>query len=350
MWTRLLLMWALGWMGSSVSAEAATFVVRPDGTGDYPTIQAAVTAAATGDVVELASGTFTGPGNRDISIGGKVIAVRSESGDPALCTIDCQGLGRGFLLLPCEGRNAFTGFTITGGVAERGAGIRDESGRGADFADCVFSRNAAASVGGGLETFRPCTFTRCVFEENSCGDVGGGFFCGSGGAAPSSTFEACVFVGNSANSGGAVYFETLSPAREANFHACTFAFNAAPGGALVSDGGPTALSHCIIVFGASGAAVTCANGGSATLGCCDLFGNAGGDWVGCITDQAGLNDNLGLDPLFCDGPGGDLRLREDSPCAPDQNPACGLIGAQPVGCPQTPIEPATWGAIKAVFR
>src|SRR5512140_630920 len=38
---------------------ARTIVVRPDGSGDYPTIQAAVDAAApSGDVIQLASGTF----------------------------------------------------------------------------------------------------------------------------------------------------------------------------------------------------------------------------------------------------------------------------------------------------
>lgn len=332
-------------------SEAATYVVRPDGTGDFPTIQAAVTAAVTGDVIELAPGTFTGTGNRDVSIGGKTIVLRSQSGDPATCTIDCQGAGRGFHLLPCEGRHTISGITITTGVGQRGGGILDESYLGGDFTDCVFSRNAATSAGGGLNTFKSCAFVRCAFVENTAVEVGGGFFCGSGGAALSPTFEECRFIGNTAGySGGAAYIEAVYPARDVSFHACTFAYDAAPEGAVMFCGYAATLSNCIVAFATDGPAVNCPYGGSATLACCDIYGNAGGDWVGCIAGQQGQNGNLALDPLFCNGPGGDVRLQEDSPCAPEQNPACGLIGAQPVACPSTAVERGTWGRIKGSFR
>jgi pectin methylesterase-like acyl-CoA thioesterase len=45
------------------AASAATYVILPDGSGDYATIQAAIDAAAPGDVIELADGIFSGPGN-----------------------------------------------------------------------------------------------------------------------------------------------------------------------------------------------------------------------------------------------------------------------------------------------
>ena len=51
----------------AATASAATHVVRPDGAGDYPTIQAAIVAAAGGDIIELTDGTFTGDGNRDVN-------------------------------------------------------------------------------------------------------------------------------------------------------------------------------------------------------------------------------------------------------------------------------------------
>ena len=56
------------------SATAATYTVEPDGTGDFPTIQAAIDAAQDGDVVELGDGVYRGAGNRDITLLGKAIS------------------------------------------------------------------------------------------------------------------------------------------------------------------------------------------------------------------------------------------------------------------------------------
>ena len=77
-------------------ANARTWYVLPDGSGDAPTIRAAVDSAADGDVVELASGYFMGEGNKDVDFLGKAITIRSETGDPSTCTMDCQNVGRGF--------------------------------------------------------------------------------------------------------------------------------------------------------------------------------------------------------------------------------------------------------------
>ncbi len=74
------------------------------------------------------------------------------------------------------------------------------------------------------------------------------------------------------------------------------------------------------------------NDGHAELYCSDVYGNAGGDWVDCIWNQGGQNGNFSADPLFCDPDNGDFGLRSASPCAPQQNPDCGLIGAHDVGC------------------
>jgi hypothetical protein len=94
------------------------------------------------------------------------------------------------------------------------------------------------------------------------------------------------------------------------------------------------MDNTIIAFNGNGGSVYCEDGSDATLNCSDVYGNTGGDWIACIQSQEGVNGNIGMDPLFCDGASGDFRLHEDSPCAPfsSPNPECDLIGAWPVGC------------------
>ena len=86
---------------------------------DYPTIQEAMDAAVYGDVVVVANGTYTGPGNTDLNFQGKAFTVKSENG-PDNCTIDCQGTSedphRGFVFRSHEGADSvIDGFTIING-------------------------------------------------------------------------------------------------------------------------------------------------------------------------------------------------------------------------------------------
>lgn len=85
---------AHGWDIRKISVGAGdpqTIVVLPDGTGDFVTIQAAIDAAIPGDTIVLGDGMFIGDGNRDLDFKGKAITVRSASGNPDLCTINCEG-------------------------------------------------------------------------------------------------------------------------------------------------------------------------------------------------------------------------------------------------------------------
>jgi hypothetical protein len=67
----------------------ATILVRPDYSGDFPTIQEAVDAASSGDEIVLGDGRFTNSGNWGVEVVGKALTIRSESGDPRRCVIDC---------------------------------------------------------------------------------------------------------------------------------------------------------------------------------------------------------------------------------------------------------------------
>ncbi len=111
----------------ATECPAATITVNWDGAGDFTTIQAGINAAADGDEVVVADGTYKGSGNRDITFGGNpAITVRSENG-PDNCIIDCEGSRRdehrGFCF--CYKASAMTvdGFTIINAWSIGGSAI-----------------------------------------------------------------------------------------------------------------------------------------------------------------------------------------------------------------------------------
>jgi hypothetical protein len=360
-------------------AGATTIIVRPDGTGDFPTIQAAIDAAQDGDVIELTDGTFMGNGNRDIDYLGKAITVRSQSGDPETCIIDCEGVARGIDCSNVGSGAGLEGVTITGGEADLGGAMYGASS--IEVTDCIFYRNHSTIHGGAVHASDSGTprYVGCRFIENSAASFGGAFLSGySGTGACSPTFEDCIFSGNTAACAGGVNVSTGHMGTIV-FAGCTFANNAAGAGggmwivqttanitgctlwgnADTQDfaGGiylyncESTIDNTIVAFSTAGCGVS-SDGGTPTLSCCDIYDNAGGDWVGSIAGQLGQNGNISEDPLFCDPENGDFTLHEDSPCAPftPPNEECDLIGARPVGCGPTVVRMGTWGAIKALYR
>ena len=188
--------------------SATTYVVDPHGTGDFPTIQAAVDAVVNGDIIELTDGVFTGPGNCDVDYRGKEITIRSQSGSAETCVVDCDaGPGdhrRAFVFFNGEHPEAILdGITITRGFADWGGGIFCG---GEDTAptirNCIFRDNEALGEGGALCCDMVVTplIQGCLFESNTSYDGGAVSSCTM--AFP--TFEQCTFVGNHAHLGGAV--------------------------------------------------------------------------------------------------------------------------------------------------
>ncbi|HIJ51727.1 MAG TPA: hypothetical protein HPP66_01055 [Planctomycetes bacterium] len=103
-----------------VPVEAATITVRADGTGDYPTIQAAINAANPGDEVVLERGTYAGYGNHNLDFNAKAITVRSLEPENNACMretiIDAEGHGVIVRFLNDEGpESIFEGFTLLAG-------------------------------------------------------------------------------------------------------------------------------------------------------------------------------------------------------------------------------------------
>ena len=68
-----------------------------------------------------------------------------------------------------------------------------------------------------------------------------------------------------------------------------------------------------------------------TISCNDSWANGGGNWIG-VADPTGVDGNISADPRFCNPMFDEYFLQEGSPCAADQQPVCGKIGASGVGC------------------
>jgi hypothetical protein len=377
-------------------AWAETFIVRPDQAGAVATIQEAVAAAEEGDVIELTDGVFRGEGNRDISFLGKGILIRSQSGDPGLCIIDCEGRSedphRAFIFECQEGTHAVLegigvmrgyaggdGIETCGGgvligpfssptirrceisncIAVYGGGVMCQ-GANPGFVDCTFRDNYAEWGGAlyGMGWTQSLRIENCRFEGNACDMQGGAFHLTQGLAAQ---FEKCAFVDNASSfqgGAGVIYCNSYS-----SFDTCEFLFNSAPaGGALhMHDSGSVMRAeHCTFygnqasfngVIARLGVGevslrtsiIAASVGAEAVYGefcaglsveCCDIHGNEGGDWVGCIEHLLGINGNICEDPLLCDPSNGDYAIDAASPCAGGDGhlSACGRMGAYPVGC------------------
>ncbi len=227
------------------------------------------------------------------------------------------------------------GITIIGGYHDFGTVITCYSYRKPEFENCIFSHNVATSWGGVLHSLegKP-SFKNCQFTNNSA--VHGGAIALSSRSTIS--LESCVFSDNIAQDGGALYCENADTTAITN---CTFSQNKAVLGAnicLVNNTvGWRLFSNTIMAFGSGAEAVHWDGQGSLVLACVDIFGNEGGDWVGALSGMDLANGNLHLDPQFCGeaNPLVPFFVAATSPCAPANNPGCGLIGALPVGCSVT---------------
>jgi hypothetical protein len=139
--------------------------------------------------------------------------------------------------------------------------------------------------------------------------------------------------GNEATTGGGMCWWESWP----DIEHCTVVANSATegGGMACYEFAQPEVDWTIIASNFAGAAVHCANATAVPLfSCTDIWGNVGGDWAGEIAGQEGINGNFSADPLFCGpaNPGQPYTLDASSPCAAENNPMCGLIGAWDVGC------------------
>ena len=281
----------LFWLFLAIPCAAEIIIVDADGTGDYPTIQAAIYAAYDGDIIELQPGTYTGYGNRDIDFLGKAITVHStDPNDPNIVAgtvIDCQSSGRGFYFHSSEGPNSvLEGLTIKSGLSNEGGGIYCIGiycSCSPTIRSCIIRGNSAER-GGGMYNNGCSVLSNCIFSDNSAG-LGGGFFNYN----KNPTLTNCIFYNNSAQSdGGGIlnYLSTLSP----KLTNCILYANIDPGGMDES---------AQIYFGSPDINYCCIQG-----------------WTGGL----GGVGNIGADPCFVDPCSGDYHLLPNSLCIDSGDP------------------------------
>lgn len=366
------------WFGAAIlllvvgRAEASTYTIKPDGSGSFPTLAAAVAAAVAGDVIQLVNGIYPAEGFHEISLQGKAISIRALSGNPALCILQGDGPhialylqnneGNGTLIYGITFRGHFvalSGFNSSPRIQncvfeDTGLFGVEWSGGGPRILGCTFRNNLCGLTSTGNPIVESCTFVdninpgwpnpgaalnitggtyqNCLFRNNRAVE-GGAVSIELSSAA---TFNFCTFQGNVAERGGAIHGGS---AGSPSFTNCTFYGNDADEGGILytTDQSRPNFVRCILAGSPSGGAVACAPGGAdhvPTFNCTDIHGNVGGDWTGCIAGLDAQNGNIGLDPLFCDSANGNFGLNSNSPCRPfsPPNEQCDQIGAYGVAC------------------
>ncbi|MDP2896618.1 MAG: right-handed parallel beta-helix repeat-containing protein [bacterium] len=268
--------------------------------GPKNTVQAGIDAALPGwnYTILVASGTYSGPGNREIDFAGRTIIVKSEEG-PAKTVLDCEKSGRGFHFHSGdEALSVVDGFTIKNGFAEDGAGILCTEGSSPTISNCVIAGNRARWNGGGIccDGGSSPAISNCTISANSAAN-GGGIHC-LRNSRP--TIVNCAIVGNEAtDSGGAVACSEESDATLTN---CTLCGNTAPfgGGGIYCYESSASATNCIL-WGNTLNQVSTARG-ELTL----TFSVVEGGYPG--------EGNRTEDPLLLNPERDDYHLRSGSPC------------------------------------
>lgn len=255
---------------------------------DFPTIQAAIDAAADGDEVVIAPDTYTGWQNRDLDFTGKAITVRSaDPNDPdvvAATIIDCQQAGRGFIFQTQETlESVVDGLTVVNGFALDGAGVYLVNDSSATIKNCVFTSNTVPTSSGVIFSDNSPTQTadlaiiNCTISDN----LGGGF---SAFFIEVLTVTGSIISGNTGpgiDHGFGGFPGTILVVRN-----CTIAGNGG-GGIITNQIAAIELSNCTITDnGGTGVVASEIGGGGVVISNCTITGNTSDEIVGGLRCQA----------------------------------------------------------------
>ncbi len=196
----------------------------------------------------------------------------------------------------------------------------------------IISGNSVSGIsfGGGIycQASSPTISDNAISGNSADDGFGGGIVCGSNS---NPVISNNTITGNSAFRGGGISCISSNP----SIINSTITDNTAILGcglSLRTNSSPS-VENTVFAFNRGSELIWCNDETSVpTLTCCDVYGNEDGDWVGCIADQADINDNFSADPLFCDTAAGDFHLSNFSQCLAQYSTCGTLIGALDLSC------------------
>ncbi|HKC70244.1 MAG TPA: right-handed parallel beta-helix repeat-containing protein, partial [Terriglobales bacterium] len=289
---------------------------------DQPTIQAAISAANTGDTVLVAPGTYS----ENINFSGKAITVTS-SGGASVTVIDGGHAGSVLTFATGEGPSSIlNGFTIQNGAANFEGGGIDISSASPTITNNVIQNNTACSDGAGIAvSFGSPKIQGNTIQNNtqvacSGGSGGGGIALGGAGAAQ---VIGNVIMNNtwpSGNGGGISMNAAGTPTIKNNIIAGNTASGVSPaaqggGISMVNDSDPLLVQNLIYNNSAGqggGIFISVPSGSRGPILLNNtIVGNAGGNQGSAVyaigfDSQAQFFNNVmigtsGANAVFCDG-------------------------------------------------
>ncbi|GJM43930.1 MAG: hypothetical protein DHS20C21_07720 [Gemmatimonadota bacterium] len=383
---------------SPPALSARTWHINADGTGDAPTIQAAMDSVSAGDSVLVAPGTY--PGDIDLVSGVSIVGsagshatiidatstgICLDGGDPwsrsyqsPLADVLVQGLTLTGIRQTGYGNSGCCALQAVGDVELRDCRVIDnDSARSPQInfrgdltvIGCEIARNRAGwdvpftggieFNGGGTGTLRVLDSTIEDCESPAIWVQDGGLHLadsvlrGNGHAAIelghwlipanlSATIERNLFIDNH----NAIVVHLDDNQGIAILH------NTFVGGeyALGPFLGMDPLIHGNLFSGAErDGLILCNACTNPELTCNNSWGNGRANWYN-FADPTGTGGNISEAPQFCDFPGGVYTVSENSPCLPANN-SCGIqIGAFGKGCGPISVTPESWARVKARYR
>jgi hypothetical protein len=213
------------WTANTVSWSNSVLDVCPTGC-TYSTIQSAIDAAGSGDIVTVASGTYS----ELLTISGKSVMIVGETDSTTgVPTTIVSGTGSG-TVVTCENMGAdmvFRHLEITGGSSTNGGGMSNTNAS-PTLINCTFTSNAASENGGAVYNASSSSpvLESCTLLDNTATSGHGGAVYSDASSNPQMNF--CNITSNTPDG---VFHATAAPGRRgfgsgiSGLHECTICGN-----------------------------------------------------------------------------------------------------------------------------